>query len=120
MGLIRIGDGYVNTEQISYISLKGTQSSIRVKMVDGEYLDFPYKTRTEFEKIQDTLTCSGLYNIMACAKKIRDCCQFYRYNPETNYCEGCPFYQKDSYFTGCILQDGRRNEVDNPGDWCLD
>ena len=63
------------------------------------------------------LTKEELYD---CAKKISQCCQAYRYNAETNYCHGCPFCYKGDYFTGCILQDSRRNEVDNPGDWCLD
>lgn len=55
-----------------------------------------------------------------CAKKISKCCQYYRDNVKTNYCHGCPFYQTDSYYTGCILRDSWRNEVDNPGDWDLD
>lgn len=117
MGLVKIGEGYVNTEQICYISLNGIPHSIRVKMVDGECLDFPYETQEEFKKIQDTLMGNVTYDVMACAKKIRDCCKTYRYNSETNYCEGCPFYR---YFIGCILQDRRRNEIDNPGCWNLD
>lgn len=58
--------------------------------------------------------------LIECAKKIRDCCREYRYNPDTDYCHGCPFWYKGVYFTGCILQDSRYNEVDNPGDWELD
>lgn len=54
------------------------------------------------------------------AKEISKCCQYYRYNAETDYCHGCPFWYKGDYFTGCILQDSRYNEVDNPGDWDLD
>lgn len=115
MSLVKIGKGYVNTENISYIALEGTPKSIRVTMVDGEYLDFPYKNQEEFEKIQDALTCSGNYGIMACAKRIRDCCRTYREEPETGYCQGCPFWFKSDYCHGCILRDGA-----NPGDWDLD
>lgn len=120
MSLVKIGKGYVNTENISYISLEGVPYSIRVKMVDGEYLDFPYKNQEEFEKIQDILTCSGNYNIMACARKIRNCCQTYRKNPETGYCQGCPFWYKSGDGSGCVLRDDKYNEIDNPGDWDLD
>ena len=58
--------------------------------------------------------------LIECAKKIRDCCREHRYNPDTDYCHGCPFWYKGIYFTGCILQDSWHNEVDNPGDWQLD
>lgn len=59
-------------------------------------------------------------DLWECAKRIKECCQTYRDNPKTDYCQGFPFWYKGDYFTGCILQDSRRNEVDNPGDWDLD
>lgn len=57
----------------------------------------------------------GLYK---CAEQIRDCCQYYRNNEDTNYCHGCPFF--DDGLKGCILTDSWYNEIDNPGDWYLD
>ena len=120
MSLVKIGKGYVNTDNISYVALEGTPYSIRVKMVNGEYLDFLYNNQKEFEEIQDAITCSGNYGIMACAKKIRNCCQTYRKNPETGYCQGCPFWYKSGDGSGCVLRDDKYNKVDNPGDWDLD
>ena len=55
-----------------------------------------------------------------CAKKISECCRYYRDNEKTDYCRACPFWENESYYTGCILLDRWRNEVDNPGDWDLD
>lgn len=63
------------------------------------------------------LTKEELYS---CAKKISQCCQYYRDNAKTNYCRGCPFFYNGSHFKGCILRDVCGNEVDNPGDWDLD
>lgn len=54
------------------------------------------------------------------AKKISECCQYYRDDAETNYCRGCPFFYNGAYFKGCPLRDSWGNEVDNPGDWDLD
>lgn len=88
-----------------------------LKEAGSAKIDDGQKEKSDFEGDAGMLTKKELWGY---AKKIRDCCQAYRYNAETNYCHGCPFWYKGDYFTGCILQDSRRNEVDNPGDWDLD
>lgn len=121
MKLVKIGDDYVNPDKvisIEYVSYADiNKRKIEVYLTDGLVVQEHVKTKQDIDDIINRLTST---DVIECARKIRGCCQAYRYNAETNYCQGCPFWYKGDCFTGCILQDSRRNEVDNPGDWDLD
>lgn len=121
MKLVKVGNDYVNPDKIisiEYVSLADiNKRKIEVHLIDGLVVQEPVKTKQDIDNIISRLTGT---DVVECAKKIRDCCQTYRDNAETDYCQGCPFWYKGVYFTGCLLKDSTYNEVDNPGDWELD
>lgn len=118
MKLVKIGNEYVNPEQVVNVScsrtMDGDKYVVSVYLIGGrvvkEVVTQRYSVKTVIERLTATST-----DIKACAKRIRDCCRTYRENPETGYCQGCPFWYKSDYCHGCILRDGT-----NPGDWDLD
>lgn len=85
--------------------------------VGSTRIDDGQNEESDFEGGLRMLNKEELYD---CARKISQCCQYYRDNAKTNYCRSCPFFYNGSYFKGCILRDTWGNEVDNPGDWDLD
>lgn len=121
MKLVKIGDDYINPDKvisIEYVPYADiNKRKIEVHLVNGLVAQEHVKTKSDIDNIISRLTGT---DVVECAKKIRDCCQTYRDNAETDYCQGCPFWYKGVYFTGCLLKDSTYNEVDNPGDWELD
>lgn len=116
MKLVKIGDDYVNPDKvisIEYVSYADiNKRKIEVHLTDGLVVQEHVKTKQDIDNIINRLTST---DVIECARKIRDCCRTYREEPETGYCQGCPFWFKSDYCHGCILRDGA-----NPGDWDLD
>lgn len=120
LGMKVISDGPLKIRGVIN-AIDDKEKSVRVK---GERLNlwFFQNKHTEYDIAYLKKDAKADANIIDCAKKISKCCQYYRDNPETDYCHGCPFYQNDYRYSykGCILRDCWGNEIDNPGDWCLD
>lgn len=119
MKLVKIGDGYINPDKvisIEYVPYADiNKCKIEVHLVNGLVAQEHVKTKSDIDNIISRLTGT---DVVECAEQIRDCCQYYRDNENTDYCRGCPFF--DSELNGCILTDSWYNEIDNPGDWYLD
>ena len=121
MKLVKIGDDYINPDKVISIGnifyADINKRKIEVHLIDGLVVQENVKTKQDIDNIINRLTST---DVIECARKIRDCCQTYRKNPETGYCQGCPFWYKSGDGSGCVLRDDKYNEVDNPGDCDLD
>lgn len=120
MDLVKIGNEYVNPEQVVSVSysrtMDGDKYVVSVYLVGGRVVKEVVKQSYSVKTVIERLTTTSI-DIKACARKIKEYCAERAYGR----CKSCALYDN-----GCFVGHAYKDEltdsydVDYPLDWDLD
>lgn len=119
MNLVKIGNEYVNPEQVVNVSysrtMDGDKYVVSVYLIGGRVVKEVVMQRYGIKTVIERLTTTST-DIKACARKIKEYCTYGK-------CDNCIFHSNGRCFTQPEVEDNYYNEEPAPIfpiDWDLD